>query len=110
MQFNNQLIAAASTMHYECATLPGRQLGVDMPPEPFISKQQRHSKLDGGVELCFLFSRLHYRATLEKNECEPAPSNESHGIHTQTFRSKVSIVNVPSLQVAAKLWQHAQLE
>ena len=50
-QFNRKLIAAASTMQYECATLPGRQLGEELPAEPFSYKQQRQSKLDGGVEL-----------------------------------------------------------
>ena len=50
-QFNSKLIAAASTMQYECATLPGRQLGEELPAEPFSYKQQRQSKLDGGVEL-----------------------------------------------------------
>ena len=49
--FNKKLTAAASTMQHECATLPGRQLGEELPVEPFSYKQQRQSKLDGGVEL-----------------------------------------------------------
>jgi len=50
-QFNEKLAAVASTMQYECSTLPGRQLAVQLPPEPFSAKQQRQSKLDGGLEL-----------------------------------------------------------
>ena len=50
-QINQKIIAAASTMQYECSTLPGHQLQVELPPEPFSAKQQRQSKLDGGVEL-----------------------------------------------------------
>ena len=60
-QFNKKPIAASSTMQYACATLPGRQLGVDLPPEPFSSKQQRQASLMEAssltvrrVELCFL--------------------------------------------------------
>ena len=44
------LVATAQTVQYESAAEPGRQLGVEMPPEPFTARQQRQSRMDGGQE------------------------------------------------------------
>ena len=44
------VINAASTLQYDSAVLPARQVGVDVPPEPFTERQQRQSRFDGGVE------------------------------------------------------------
>ena len=50
-QMRNSLLGAAVTVQYESANEPGRQLGVtDLPPEPFTAKQQRQSRMDGGVD------------------------------------------------------------
>ena len=43
-----QVVDAVSLVQYDTATLPGEQLGVDLPPEPFSGQQQRQSRLDGG--------------------------------------------------------------
>ena len=44
------VIGAASTLQYDSAVLAAKQLGVDVPPEPFTERQQRQSRFDGGVE------------------------------------------------------------
>ena len=39
------------TAQYEAANEPAKQLGVvDIPPEPFTTKQQRQSRMDGGED------------------------------------------------------------
>ena len=43
-----QVVDAVSLVQYDTATLPGEQLGVDLPSEPFSGQQQRQSRLDGG--------------------------------------------------------------
>ena len=40
----------ASTVQYDAAREPARQMGVLLRPEPFTAKQQRQSRLDGGEE------------------------------------------------------------
>ena len=45
------LLSAAASVQYESANEPAIQMGVsDLPPEPFAEKQQRQSKMDGGLE------------------------------------------------------------
>ena len=45
------LLEAAASVQYESANETGRQPGVTgMPPEPFTSKQQRQSRMDGGED------------------------------------------------------------
>ena len=45
------LLETASSVQYESANEPGRQMGVmDLPPEPFTEKQQKQSRMDGGEE------------------------------------------------------------
>ena len=44
------LNGAAVTVQYDAAREPARQLGVDLRPEPFTSRQQRQSRMDGGEE------------------------------------------------------------
>ena len=50
-EFRHQLIEAASTIQYESATLPARQLGVAVLAEPFSAQQQYSSRLDGNTEI-----------------------------------------------------------
>ena len=45
------LIRCAETLQYEASTLPAKQMGQTVLPEKFTQKQQKHSRLDGGVEL-----------------------------------------------------------
>mgnify|MGYP003323513258 CR=1 FL=1 len=44
------LLDTAVTVQYDAAREPARQLGVDLRPEPFTRRQQRQSRMDGGVE------------------------------------------------------------
>ena len=48
--FREALCSMASTVQYDAAREPARQLGVDLRPEPFTAKQQRQSRMDGGEE------------------------------------------------------------
>ena len=48
--YNQSLIASATTIQYESATLPAKQFGCVLPAVPFSDKQQRQSRYDGGVE------------------------------------------------------------
>ena len=45
------VLKAASTLHYDAATLPGKQLGVPLLPEPFTKQHRLKSRLDGGWEI-----------------------------------------------------------
>ena len=45
-----KLIDTAVTVQYDAAREPGRQLGVELPPAPFTSRQQRQSRMEGGEE------------------------------------------------------------
>ena len=47
---NQSVISKVPTLQYEDATLPGKQLGITMAPEPFTALQQRQCKFDGGLE------------------------------------------------------------
>ena len=49
--YNQQLISYATTRQYESSVLPGRQLGIELPPSPFSALQQRQSKYDGLLEV-----------------------------------------------------------
>ena len=45
------LLATSMTTQYEAANESAKQLGVvDIPPEPFTTKQQRQSRMDGGED------------------------------------------------------------
>ena len=44
------LLDTAVTVQYDAAREPARQLGVDLRPEPFTSRQQRQSRMEGGEE------------------------------------------------------------
>ena len=45
------LIRCAETLQYEASTLPAKQMGQTVLPEKFSQKQQKNSRLDGGIEL-----------------------------------------------------------
>ena len=45
------LIRCAETLQYEASPLPAKQMGQTVLPEKFTLKQQKHSRLDGGIEL-----------------------------------------------------------
>ena len=47
----NALIRCAETLQYEASTLPAKQMRQTVLPEKFTQKQQKQSRLDGGVEL-----------------------------------------------------------
>ena len=50
-KLRTDLLEAAASVQYESVNETGRQLGVaGMPPEPFTSKQQRQSRMDGGED------------------------------------------------------------
>jgi HAMP domain-containing protein len=49
-QARDAVLQAACTLQYDSAVLPGIQLGVTLRPEPFSSRQQHRSRLDGQVE------------------------------------------------------------
>ena len=44
------LLATAVTVQYDAAREPARQLAVELPPEPFTTRQQRQSRMDGGED------------------------------------------------------------
>ena len=44
------LCSMASTVQYDAAREPARQMDVKLRPEPFTEKQQRQSRMDGGEE------------------------------------------------------------
>ena len=48
--FRAALCVMASTVQYDAAREPARQMGEILRPEPFTAKQQGQSKLDGGEE------------------------------------------------------------
>jgi len=50
-QLKVALIRCAETLQYEASTLPAKQMGQIVPPEKFTEKQQKQSRLDGGIEL-----------------------------------------------------------
>jgi hypothetical protein len=66
--YNQQLIAYATTRQYESSVLPGRQLGIELPPSPFSALQQRQSKYDGLLEV----DETTVRDLVEIIEQEPA--------------------------------------
>ena len=47
----NALVRCASTLQYEAATLPARQMQQRVPAEKFTPRQQELSRLDGGLEI-----------------------------------------------------------
>ena len=47
-RMSEALLSTAGSVQYESARESGRQLGVDLRPEPFTSRQQRQSRMDGG--------------------------------------------------------------
>ena len=44
------LLSAATTVQYDSARETGRQMDVDVRKEPFTQRQQRQSRMDGGLE------------------------------------------------------------
>jgi len=44
------LLDTAVTVQYDSARMPGKQLDIDLPIEPFSSKQQNQSRMNGGLE------------------------------------------------------------
>ena len=48
--YNSRLIASASARQYESATLPAKQLGIELRNGQLSEKQQRQSRYDGGLE------------------------------------------------------------
>ena len=50
-KFQHAVLAMAETVQYESARESARQMDVhDLPPEPFTSKQQRQTRMDGGED------------------------------------------------------------
>ena len=49
-QLRESLCNMASTVQYDAAREPARQMGEELRLEPFTEKQQRQSKMDGGEE------------------------------------------------------------
>ncbi len=49
--YTTALLDAAASIQYDCVREAGRQWGVDLPPAPFSTTQQKQSCLDGGAEL-----------------------------------------------------------
>ena len=49
-RMSEALLSTAGSVQYESARASGRQLGVDLRPEPFTSRQQRQSRMDGGAD------------------------------------------------------------
>ena len=50
-EISKALIACASTIQYEAATLSATQTKQEVPVEKFTRRQQELSRLDGGVEI-----------------------------------------------------------
>merc|ERR1712185_550031 len=50
MKAREAVLQAASTLQYDSSVYAGRQLDVELRPEPFSDRQQKQSKLDGQVE------------------------------------------------------------
>ena len=63
------VLRAASTLQYDSAVLPGRQLNVELRAEPFSRQQQRRSRFDGEVEA--MDDRGPFRKHLPVTEAEP---------------------------------------
>lgn len=49
-RMRSALLDTAVTVQYDAAREAGRQLGVELPPEPFSKRQQRQSRMDGGED------------------------------------------------------------
>jgi len=49
-EMRSSLLDTAVTIQYDSAREAGRQLGVDVPLEPFTKRQQRQSRTDGGED------------------------------------------------------------
>jgi hypothetical protein len=50
-EISKALVACASTLQYEAATLSARQMKQEVPVEKFTPRQQELARLDGGVEI-----------------------------------------------------------
>lgn len=50
-RMREEILKACTSLQYDSAVLSATQLGVDVRPEPFTTRQQRLSRMDGGVEL-----------------------------------------------------------
>ena len=48
--YNQRLVSYVASRQYESSVLPGRQLGLDLPPSPFSERQQQQSRYDGQYE------------------------------------------------------------
>ena len=44
------LLGTAETVQYDAAREPARLLGIELRAEPFTARQQRQSRMDGGLE------------------------------------------------------------
>ena len=49
--YNQRLIPYVTSRQYESSILPGRQVGLDLPPSPFSARQQQQSRYDGQYEV-----------------------------------------------------------
>ena len=50
-KYNERLLPYVTSRQYESSILPGRQLGLELPPSPFSSLQQQQSRYDGQYEI-----------------------------------------------------------
>jgi len=60
-------LKAVSTIQYDTAELPAKQLGVEVRPAPFTKKQQLQTRFDGGLEI----DGSTYRPNLDVTPEEP---------------------------------------
>ena len=77
-----ELLRAASSLQYDSAVVPGRQLGVPLRPEPFSQLQQRRCRHDGEVE------EMHDNAPCRP--LIPVTEAESNG-HIQTEANRAAL-------------------
>ena len=63
VEASKALLRCASTVQYEAATLPARQMKQQLPREKFTLRQQQLSRLDGGLEI----------DGTERDKLEPTP-------------------------------------
>ena len=57
------VLEAASTIQYDAATLPAKQLSVETLPEVFTERQQLQSRMDGGMEVDGITTRPRIEVT-----------------------------------------------
>ena len=89
-RLRHAVLTAASTLQYDSATLPARQLNVLVLDEPFSKKQQLRSRLDGGLEINGETERARLEVTSEESqghvEREQASAEAQQGKQVDALR------------------------